>query len=67
MATPTGIPHPECVDAMRAHLRRVADEHYAAYQRLDRAKRTRGYAKVQRRMAVAFGWTAGQLRDLVSR
>lgn len=60
----THVPCPECVDAMRAHLRRAADEHYANYQRLDRSKRTRGYGRVQRRMAVAFGWSAGQLRDL---
>jgi hypothetical protein len=59
------LPHPECVEACRAALHQAADRHYANYQRLDRRKQTRGNARVNQRMAVAYGWAAGQLRRLL--
>lgn len=64
---PTAQPHAECVALVRDHLRAKAAEHYTLADRLYTRRNTRGNARVARRMAVAYGWTAGQLRELVTR
>lgn len=67
MPPTTGTPHPECVQAVREHLLAKAAEHYALAEKQWANRRTRACSNVARRMAVAFGWSAGQLRDLVGR
>lgn len=62
-----GPPCPECVTTIRQHLLDQAAEHYTLADRLYARRNTRGNARVARRMAVAYGWAAGQLRDLATR
>lgn len=50
---------------MRALLRDACARDRALAEQLHRDPRTRKSAKVARRMAVAYGWAAGELRRLL--